>query len=607
MPTASLLRNPGAARGLYGLLSGFRLAYLISLLLTGAGVATEIAVNFVLKDFVDSGFSGTKPLLSLAFAAATVVGLALARGILSFFAGRGSAGVAEGIARAIREGIFDQLQRLPFSWHDRMRTGELIQRATSDVDTVRRFYGDLVPGIARIVFLFALNFAAVAVLDIRLALLSSIVVPAVAAVSVFFFNRIFAAYDTYQATDGKASAVLQENVTGVRVVKAFARQDFETAKYEEANGSRYRSGKKLIFLHSFYWPVSHTLCAAQTLAGWYFAGAMVFDGRLSIGSFVAYTSMLGGLIWPLQNLGRLVSQISTSAVSYGRLGEIALGEIETMGEVGEPEESAEEGQRPRGHLVFEDVWFAYRSDDGETRWALKGISFEALPGQRIALLGPPGSGKTTLVNLIPRFYEPTKGRILLDGKPLADYPKALLRGTVGIVEQQPFLFSMTIRDNIAYGSKRELEDEDVERAASAAAIHDSIRSFPQGYATLVGERGVTLSGGQKQRVAIARTLVKDPAILIFDDSTSAVDAGTEDSIRSALDETVGGRTTFVVAHKVRTLMDADLILVLRDGEIAERGRHGELMENGGFYRRAFDLQTRIEDDLEKELERGRTT
>jgi ATP-binding cassette subfamily B protein len=210
------------------------------------------------------------------------------------------------------------------------------------------------------------------------------------------------------------------------------------------------------------------------------------------------------------------------------------------------------------------------------------------------------------VNLIPRFYEPTRGRILLDGIPLDEYSKASLRELVGVVEQQPFLFSMTIRDNIAYGAKRTLDDAEVERAAAAAAIHDSIAAFPEGYATMVGERGVTLSGGQKQRVAIARTLVKDPALLILDDSTSAVDAETEDEIRAAMDRTMGNRTTFVVAHKVRTVMDADLILVFRDGSIVERGDHSALMAAGGFYRRAFDLQTKVEEDLEKELRHERS-
>lgn len=603
---AGRLRESDPAKGLAGLLRGYRAVYAWALALTGAAVATEIATAFILRDFVDAVAPGGAPVAVarlLATAAAAVVALALGRGALSFAAGRATARVAEGIAREVREALFDHLQRLPFSYHDRMRTGELIQRATSDVDTVRRFYGEMVPGIARIVLLFALNFAAVAAFGLKLALLSSLVVPAVAAVSIFFFGRIFKAYDAYQDADAASSAVLQENVTGVRVVKAFARQDFEIAKFEEANRRRYEKGKLLTFLHAAYWPASHFLCAAQTLGGWLMGASMVASGTLSMGGFVAYTGLLGGLIWPLQNLGRLVSQLSTSSVSYTRLREIAQEDVEAMGDAPAAVRPAP-APRPEGRIEFRDVWFAYGGGD-DPRWALKGVSFVAEPGSRIALLGAPGSGKTTLVNLIPRFYEPTRGEILLDGRPLADYSKAYLREAVGIAEQQPFLFSMTIAENIAYGSKRPLADEDLRLAAASAAIHDSIAAFPDGYATMVGERGTTLSGGQRQRVALARTLAKEPSVLILDDSTSAVDAETESRIRAALQRRSGIRTTFVVAHKVRTLMDADLILVFRDGEIVERGTHETLMAEGGYYRRAFDLQTGIEEELAKEMNDGR--
>ncbi len=618
------LREKNAIKGLSSLLAGFALIYTLSLVAMAAAVAAEIASAFVLRAVVDGALSeGGKKLEVFIVAAAIVVLAALARGVFSFFSARGTAHTAEGIAKAVREALFDHLQRLPFAYHDRTRTGELIQRATSDIDAVRRFYGDLVPNIARVLLLFALNFIAISLFNARLALLSSLILPAVAFISIFFFRKIFASYDDYQERDAKASAVLQENISGVRVVKAFARGAFEIGKYEETNAARYKSGLRLNLYHALYWPVSHTLCAAQSLIGWFLAADMTMKGTLSIGALLAYTAMLGGLIWPLQNLGRMVAQLSTATVSYGRLSSVLREERETLGDEAVAANQAAEragsalppapvvasSAQPSppqavaaslvGDIVFDDVWFAY-GDGDNPNWALKSVSFHAESGQRIALLGAPGSGKTTLVNLLPRFYEPSKGRILLDGRPLHTYPKAFLRERIGLVEQQPFLFSMTVAENIAYGAKRTLEKDELEKAATAAAIHASISAFPDGYATMVGERGVTLSGGQKQRVAIARTLVKDPSILILDDSTSAVDAETEDHIRAAMDR-LGKRTTFVVAHKVRTLMDADLILVFRNGEIVERGNHAALIKATGFYAKAFDLQTRIEDELEEEL------
>jgi ATP-binding cassette subfamily B protein len=310
------------------------------------------------------------------------------------------------------------------------------------------------------------------------------------------------------------------------------------------------------------------------------------------------------LIWPMRNLGRLIVQMSTGMVSFGRLATV----------IAEEQESLDEGayappENVRGEIAFHNVGFAYAgssADDGGER-VLKEISFRIEPGQKVALLGSTGSGKTTLVNLLPRFYDYISGSLTLDGVELKDYPRHYLRQQIGIVEQEPFLFSRTIRENISYGVDRDAADssdafdEKVEDAARAAAIHDSIVTFPEGYNTLVGEKGVTLSGGQKQRVAIARTLLKDPCILILDDSTSSVDTETEAEIRAALEHLMHGRTTFIIAHRIQSVMNADLILVLDRGRIVQRGTHEELMAQQGIYRRIYDMQARIEDELEKEL------
>jgi ATP-binding cassette subfamily B protein len=329
------------------------------------------------------------------------------------------------------------------------------------------------------------------------------------------------------------------------------------------------------------------------MLGGFFAGAIfAVNGTITVGTYLAYSSMVILIIWPMRNLGRLIVQTSMGLVSYQRVATVIREEREPL---------SEGTHRPsdgiQGEIVFRATNFSYDSDE----LVLDRLTFKAEPGQTVALLGSTGSGKTSLVNLLPRFYEYGGGRITLDGIDLKDYPREVLRQNIGIVEQEPFLFSRTIRENITYGVGREVSDEEVEAAARAAAIHDVILGFPNGYDTLVGERGVTLSGGQKQRVAIARTLLKDPRILILDDATSSVDTETEAEIRSALEQLMQGRTTFVIAHRVQSLMSADLILVLDHGRVIQRGTHEQLISQPGMYRKIFEMQTRIEGELEKEL------
>jgi ATP-binding cassette subfamily B protein len=319
---------------------------------------------------------------------------------------------------------------------------------------------------------------------------------------------------------------------------------------------------------------------------------MAINGEISVGTYMAYAGLIIWIIYPLRNLGRLIVQTSTGLVSYGRVMEIIKQDREKLDEGDtEPKDGL------HGQITFDQVGFEYESGTP----VLEDISFKAESGQVIALLGSTGSGKTTLVNLLPRFYEYTAGSILLDGVELKRYPRRYLRQQIGIVEQEPFLFSRSIRENISYGVSRDVSDAEVESAARAAAIHDVIRTFPDGYHTLVGEKGVTLSGGQKQRVAIARTLLKNPRILILDDSTSSVDTETEAEIREALQNLMQNRTTFIIAHRIQSIMDADLILVMDRGRIVQRGQHSDLVAIDGIYRRIYEIQTRIETELEKEI------
>jgi ATP-binding cassette subfamily B protein len=578
--------------GLWRMMTGFRGLYLWATLSLGAATLARTGTMLLLGYFVDNvllseEMSNLLPLVALGF-----VLLALVQGVFTFTSGKLAAQTAEGITLRLRNYLFDHIQRLSFTYHDHMSTGELIQRSTSDVDALRRFFADQAIGVGRIVLLFVVNFVALLFLNWQLALLSVIVVPLVVITSVLFFRQVSKAYESYQEQDAVLSTTLQENLTAVRVVKAFARQEYERNKFEGDNWEKFVRGRRLLIMHSLFWPISDILCGFQMLGGFTAGALMAIDGTITVGSYLAYAGMVIWLIWPMRNLGRLIVQMSTGLVSFGRVKKVIQEEREPL-----TEGAYSPPSRIRGKIDFEDVSFRYDKESS----ALKEISFHCKPGEIVALLGPTGSGKTTLVNLLPRFYEYTSGSLTLDGVELHDYPRRFLRQQIGIVEQEPFLFSRTIRENITYGVGREVDDAEVEAAARAAAIHDTIVTFPEGYGTLVGEKGVTLSGGQKQRVAIARTLLKDPAILILDDSTSSVDTETEAEIRAALDRLMVGRTTFVIAHRIQSLMNADLILVLDKGRIVQRGKHQELMEQDGIYRRIYDMQARIEVELEREL------
>lgn len=587
--------------GLWRMLTGFRLAYLGAVVGVGIAAILRTGNSLLLRYFVDDvlgqgrfdrtlPFDGlrTLPLIGLSF-----VALALGQGAFSFLSGKLTARTAEGITRRLRNYLYDHIQRMSFTYHDQARTGELIQRTTSDVDALRRFFADQAIGAGRIVLLFAVNFAALLSLNTRLALLSVVVVPLIVVMSLVFFRKISQAYEAFQEQEAKLSTTLQENLTGVRVVKAFARQSYERDKFEQDNWEQFRRGRWLLTLHSMFWPSSDILCGGQMLGAFVAGALMAINGTITVGTYLASTGLIIWLIWPMRNLGRLIVQMSTGLVSYNRVVKLIKEEREPL-----DEGTYRPSGNVRGEIVFRDVCFEY--DNGDSA-VLKDISFRCEPGQAVALLGSTGSGKTTLVNLLPRFYEYTGGSLTLDGVELKEYPRHFLRQQIGIVEQEPFLFSRTIRENITYGVGREVSDEEAEAAARAAAIHDVITSFPDGYDTLVGEKGVTLSGGQKQRVAIARTLLKDPRILILDDATSSVDTETEGEIRGALQHLMQGRSTFIIAHRIQSVMNADLILVLDQGRIVQRGTHDELMAQEGIYRQIYDVQARIEDELEKEI------
>lgn len=599
---ASLSTN--RVRGLWNLLDGYRIRYIGAAGLLAIAALSNTASLLLLRFVVDDILVNPSEafLLWLVFSAAAFLGLNLIRGTFSFFQGALTAEVTEGIGVRLKDFMFDHLQHLNFTYHDGMATGELIQRSTSDIQAVQRMFGEQIIGIGRISMLFLVNFIAIAWLSLPLALFTASVVPVIAILSLFFFSRVSKAYEAFQEQDEVVQTRLQENLSGVRVVKAFARQPYEIERFEVENREKFRKGMSFMRLFAMYWPLTDLLTGLTFVGGYLLGALLVINSELtvlgitmqgiSLGDYVAYTLLAGWIINPMRNLGRLIVQLSEGMVSYDRLAEVMQEEWELL-----EKDVTPPVERIRGHIQYENIHFAYEQGIP----VLKNISFTVEAGQTVALLGSTGSGKTTLMNLLTRFYDLQDGRISIDGHPLEAYPKYFLRRQIGLVEQEPFLFSRSIRENITYGVHREVSDEEVHAAAKLAAVHDVIMEFSEGYQTLVGERGVTLSGGQKQRVALARVLLKNPSVLVLDDATSSVDTETESQIREALGQLGQSRTTFVIAHRIQSVMSADLILVLDHGEIVQSGTHQELMQVDGIYRQTYDLQSKIEEDLQEEL------
>jgi len=579
-------------RGLWRLMSRYQHFFLVAITAQGFSAYSKTLTYLLLSYFVDnyiSTQSGILPVWSIALGFVLLAGL---QGLFTYISGRFAAKTAESTIQRLRNFLFDHIQNLPFSYHAETDTGDLISRCTSDIDAIRKFYNDQAIGIGRISMLFVINFIALLSINVRLGLLSIIVVPFILAVSIYFFKKVSKAYEAYQEQDAILSTTLQENLSGVQVVKAFARQPYEIEKFEKNNWEKFLRGKKLLSIHSTFWPISDILCGLQMLGG-YLAGAlMAINGTISVGEYLAYAGLVIYIIYPLRGLGRFIVQMSNGLVSYDRLYKIIKENREPI-DAGK----VESFDGIRGNFIFDKVGFEYEKNDR----VLEDINFQVTAGQVVALLGATGSGKTTLINLLPRFYDYTHGEIFLDNKPLHHFPRRILRAAIGIVEQEPFLFSRSIKENITYGVKREVSQQEIEEAAKIAAVHDVILTFPNGYETIVGEKGVTLSGGQKQRIAIARTLLKDPRILILDDSTSSVDTETEGKIRAALQALMQNRTTFIIAHRIQSIMAADLILVMQDGKIIQRGTHKELIKQKGIYSQIYNMQTRIETELEEEL------
>ena len=589
---AKVLSTKNKLLSLWHLMHGYHFHYFVSTVFLALAAFARTGMYIFLGNFIDRLMNEKLIGQELTLEALTFGSLIALQALSSFMSSWMANFSAENTTRRLRDYLFDHIQRLSYSYHSESKTGDLLERATSDVDTLRRFFADQAIGVGRIVMIFIISFAAIARMNLRLAFVSIIIIPIVLVVSIIFFKRLSKTYEAYQEQGAILTTDLQENLSGIRVVKAFARQEYEIEKFDKENAAKLRLGKKFNWMHALFWPLSDIICSAQNVGSTFYAATMVLNNLMTIGDFISFSGLLGWLIWPIRNLGRLIIDTSRALVSYDRISVVLKAPEEDMTSCTyQPEDSV------KGQITFDTVSFAYEKDFT----VLDDVSFTCEAGQVVALLGSTGSGKTSLVNLLPRFYDVTSGRILLDGVNLNEYSREFLRSQIGIVEQEPFLFSCSIRDNITYGIHREVTQEEIEEAAREAAIHDVILGFKHGYDTLVGERGVTLSGGQKQRLAIARTLLINPRILILDDSTSSVDMETEVQIRAALDSLMTNRTTFIIAHRIQSIMNADLILVFDKGKIVQMGEHNSLLNQDGIYKDIYDIQARIDSALQEEI------
>jgi len=551
-------------------------AYVSLLLATGANLVSPRVVQLLIDRGISAGQMGTIVLLAL-----TLVAVALVGALFSFLQGYLSEKASQAVAYDLRDALYAKIQSLSFSYHDRAQTGQLMTRATSDVELVRRFTG---MGFLQMLNAVVMLFGSLAVLfsmNWRLTLLILAIVPISLVLFGVFGRRVRPMFRRVQQNLAALNTVLQENLAGTRVVKAFAREPYEAERFRQANQTLLTENLAVFRMLALLMPTIFLVANLGTAGIVWYGGLQVIGGQMTVGELVAFNSYLLLVMMPVGMLGMIFSMIAQASASAERIFEILEAESEVV-------EAADARPLPsvEGRVAFEQVTFRYFSG-GEP--VLKDVSFVAEPGQMVALLGATGSGKSTIINLIPRFYDVTDGRVLVDGHDVREVTLESLRSQISIVLQETTLFAGTIRENIAFG-RPDASQEEIEAAARVAAAHEFITSFADGYDTVVGERGVTLSGGQKQRVAIARALLMNPRILILDDSTSSVDFETELRIQQALDELMKGRTSFVIAQRISTVLDADQILVLDRGQVVARGTHEELLETSPIYAEIYHSQ-----------------
>ncbi|HLU21838.1 ABC transporter ATP-binding protein [Lederbergia graminis] len=546
------------------------------LIVTGLTVVYPVILQQTIDKVIYKGQYDLIPTLTLGF-----LGIMVIKGIATYI--QQYTGDLFGIKSVyrMRNALYEKLQFLPFSYYDNAKTGDLMSRLTADVETFRFFLSMGFSELFRFILMLSVAFGVMFFYSVPLTLATMVSLPFLLFVVYKFDRSVHPAFRGIRKSFGRLNTNVQENISGINTVKSLSREEFQNGKFNVSN-TDYKD--QMIFTSGIwakYFPLMEflgNLCVVVMLS---FGGYLVINGSLTPGELVAFYSLVGFVLWPIMSLGFTINMFSQSKASGERLLEV----LEVKEEIQEKED-AYAPERLLGEVEFKNVSLRYAGDDNE---ALQDINFKAEPGKIIGLLGATGSGKTSITQLITRFYEAEKGEVLIDGRNVNEYSLKSLRSNIGFVMQESFLFSSTIKANIAYG-RPEASMEDIMEAAKRADAHNFIMDLPEGYDTVLGERGLGLSGGQKQRISIARAICQDPSILILDDATSAVDMETEFKIQGALREVMNGRTTFIIAHRISSLKHADEILVLDNGRIVERGKHEQLLQNGGPYERVYKIQ-----------------
>ncbi len=581
MPTAPLLQ---VLRRTYGYLRPYwkqtATAYLAVLAVLGLNMLIPQFIRWI----IDNGIAG-KQVSVLGWSVLALLGMTLIKGVLNYFIGLLTETSSQNVAFDLRNEIQRKLTQLSFSFHDQSETGELLSRAVQDVERVRFLTGRATLRILEGVLLLFFTAVVLLTMDLTLGLMILLTMPPLVFQAIRFGSRFRPLSLQVQKQLATLTTAVEQNLRGSRVVKAYAQEDAEIERFGEANDTWFQLSNRAARMQALNVPLLFLIANLGMAIIILYGGTQYIEGSITMGTIVAFVSYVGNLIEPVRRLGLIIPSVAIAGAASERIFDV----LDTVSEVRD-EPDAKPVRRIKGRVRFESVSFHYGRD-----LILKDISFDIQPGQKVALLGLTGSGKSSIINLIPRFYDPTAGRILIDEMDIRKMTLRSLRGQIGIVLQETTLFASTIRENIAFGVEH-ASDEEVIAAASTAQAHDFIMQTAQGYQTRVGERGVTLSGGQKQRIAIARALLLNPRILILDDATASVDTGTEQLIQQALNRLVEGRTTFVIAHRLSTVRNADLILVLEAGTIAARGTHEELLQSSNIYRAIYSQQLKKQEE-----------